>query len=849
MTTPFGNPGQGVTTQTTNIAYQGNTTTVTDPAKAVKQTTNDVFGHVASVIEDVGNSNFQTNYFYDPLGDLTNVMKCAAGYSGSNCPSGQLRTFVYDGLGRLTSANNPESNTFTYSYVDSYGNNRLALQSRTDPRNITAAYSYDGAGRTVGIGYNDGITPSATYSYDAAGRLTKSSTGYVVNNYTSFDGNGRVLKSNVQINGGDPYTFQYAYDLAGDVISETYPTGRVLNTTYDIAARPATMTAQGAAKPYVVQAGYWPSGAGYYWQYGNNLYPVEGYSAQLMPWYTNAALNNDGNSYLMALGISRNPDGTVQQTAEAFGSAGAYNSLTFLYQNYNYDRLKRLLSVVDTNYSRGFNYDEFGNMSVSEDGTIAVKSGLTPQSGGGLPNPYDPGTNRLLGSTYGYDMRGDMTTLGTTTMTYDAEGRQISTTDNGVGGQSISYAFDAEGQRVAKQVAGGATVIDVHDAFGQLAVEYSSASLTAACNTCYLAYDGVGSVRLVTDENGNVVARHDYLPYGEEIPNGAAGRIGNFGYSSNLAQGFTGQELDGATATMSSGTAELEYFNARHMSAVLGSFTQPDPMQAGADFLNPQSWNGYAYVLGNPLGLVDPSGMDTNYAGLQTGVCPASQATCPTGTAQVLGAATSPNEINTGEQYYINTVVRPGFLGIPPLFSSGGLPAGSTGATICFCSAGNWLSTNMVHVSAFADVPSSYDVPVGIDIWKGQQQLWHNTAVIGNAATIGAGAAVAGTMAVGAVASLSMAELAVGPGQPWGIHFAVGAGGTWLHWLADAMDDSGNFSAQITTQSAEAWAARMAWFKIYVPILNPTGVLGAVGKPAANCFTGACYALGQGWVP
>ncbi len=61
---------------------------------------------------------------------------------------------------------------------------------------------------------------------------------------------------------------------------------------------------------------------------------------------------------------------------------------------------------------------------------------------------------------------------------------------------------------------------------------------------------------------------------------------------------------------MSSGTAELEYFNARHMSAVLGSFTQPDPMQAGADFLNPQSWNGYAYAGGQPLVYTDPSGMN-----------------------------------------------------------------------------------------------------------------------------------------------------------------------------------------------------------------------------------------------
>ena len=75
-----------------------------------------------------------------------------------------------------------------------------------------------------------------------------------------------------------------------------------------------------------------------------------------------------------------------------------------------------------------------------------------------------------------------------------------------------------------------------------------------------------------------------------------------------MLQKFTGQERDG-------GTAMLDYFNARHMSAVLGSFTQPDPMNAGADFMRPQSGNGYGYVLGNHLGLVDPSGMTKCYVG------------------------------------------------------------------------------------------------------------------------------------------------------------------------------------------------------------------------------------------
>jgi uncharacterized protein RhaS with RHS repeats len=68
----------------------------------------------------------------------------------------------------------------------------------------------------------------------------------------------------------------------------------------------------------------------------------------------------------------------------------------------------------------------------------------------------------------------------------------------------------------------------VYDAFGQLAAEYSTAPSTPPCTTCYPSYDHLGSVRLVTDQNGNVVARHDYLPFGEEVPANTTGRNGHW---------------------------------------------------------------------------------------------------------------------------------------------------------------------------------------------------------------------------------------------------------------------------------------------------------------------------------
>ncbi len=79
------------------------------------------------------------------------------------------------------------------------------------------------------------------------------------------------------------------------------------------------------------------------------------------------------------------------------------------------------------------------------------------------------------------------------------------------------YCYDGAGSGWRKW-AGRRTTVYVYDAFGQLAAEYSSNTPAPPCTTCYLTYDHLGSVRLVTDQNANVVARHDYLPFGEEIP-------------------------------------------------------------------------------------------------------------------------------------------------------------------------------------------------------------------------------------------------------------------------------------------------------------------------------------------
>ena len=108
----------------------------------------------------------------------------------------------------------------------------------------------------------------------------------------------------------------------------------------------------------------------------------------------------------------------------------------------------------------------------------------------------------------------------------------------------------------------------------------------------YYHLDVVGSVRVVTDAQGQVIARHDFLPFGEELA------PLNPPVDERL---FTGQVRDFGTG--------LDYFHARQLRVDLGRFTTPDPLTdlAWTDPMLGAS-NAYGYVQSNPLGFVDPMG-------------------------------------------------------------------------------------------------------------------------------------------------------------------------------------------------------------------------------------------------
>ncbi len=328
--------------------------------------------------------------------------------------------------------------------------------------------------------------------------------------------------------------------------------------------------------------------------FNSRLQPTESYEAVendpgrvLWIGCPNWGVNTNAAVYDFCPHAARTDDnGNLQSNTEYHGGAGYPQFLAFT-QSYRYDGVNRLVGFSDSGVgSRSYGYDAYGNRQALEGNTVA----------------YD-GNNRIGGASY--DAAGNQTVVNGDSLVYDAENRLTQATESGaLGGGQATYRYDGDGRRVAKMLPGSTTVY-VYDGFGQLAAEYSKGAVsTAACRTCYLSWDHLGSTRLVTDQEGKVVARHDYLPFGEEIPANTAGRGAEWGAGSDtVQQKFTGKEHDQESG--------LDYFGARYYGSALGRFTNPDPHTGTAlHFINPQRWNMYAYGLNNPLLYTDPTGKD-----------------------------------------------------------------------------------------------------------------------------------------------------------------------------------------------------------------------------------------------
>jgi len=116
-------------------------------------------------------------------------------------------------------------------------------------------------------------------------------------------------------------------------------------------------------------------------------------------------------------------------------------------------------------------------------------------------------------------------------------------------------------------------------------------------NTRYFHTDNLGSISVITDENGLVQERLSYDAWGKRrFANGSDDPTDSI--TSQTTRGFTGQEELSVSG--------LVHLNGRVYDPLLARMTSPDPTVT--DPTNPQGWNRYSYVGNDPLAFTDPNG-------------------------------------------------------------------------------------------------------------------------------------------------------------------------------------------------------------------------------------------------
>ena len=628
---------------TTNTSYNGNITTVSDPLNVTRSATLDAAGRITLVVENLSAS---TNYLYDASDRLAKVCQGAAFDINHNCQSpGQVRQFAYDLLGRVTGATNPETSTgaqiggTTYYAYDGNGN----VTSKTDPRGITTSMGYDALNRIVAKSYSDG-TPGVTYCYDGnvysgglcvtasppvsnpLGNLTQVYSSASTTSYSAYDALGRVQVSTQQTPAVNGMSFSfgavgqpgYSYNLAGEITSTTYPSGRQVSYDYDNAGRTAHVRdpravgiafADLSSNPPQGSYAYAPHGGVQFLTLGNGVTENTVWDpGSLQPHQITAAGSN--NMSLLSLQYSFCQSGTscTNNNGNVWQQTITTPAATRV-QTYGYDGFNRLISAQESTtqgspWSQNYQYDASGNRAVVS-GYLPYPS-LTPSALSQYSENYGSGPfnrNHWTGATY--DAGGNMTGIpgATRSFTYDAENRITSASEPFMG--AIAYTYDGDGRRVTKTVAGAVTTF-VYDAQGQMVAEYGT--VLPDMGTKYLTADMLGSTRLVTDPAGLVaLKRYDYYPFGEDLQQGTGGRDTSYaagiypGVPDTEAMKFTGKERDAETG--------LDFFGARYLSGAMGRYTSPDPVFFQAEMLtDPQRFNQYSYVRNNPLRYVDPKG-------------------------------------------------------------------------------------------------------------------------------------------------------------------------------------------------------------------------------------------------
>jgi RHS repeat-associated protein len=574
----------------TRTVYQGLAVTQTNANNETRTVTKNARGDVIQVT-DARQNNFY--YTRDALGNLLSTKD-----ANNNVVSAQ-----YDLRGRKVTSIDPDLGTWTYTY-DALDE----VLTQIDANGNETTFTYDQLGRTTKrVEQGGGQNITSQWTYDTApmgiGRLASAGVTGLTASYQrnyGYDQYSRPNEIDTYINNVE-YTFTATYDTNGHLSIVNYPSGSSVQYSYnsrgyanqlaDAYSGNALWTLNSLdAEQHITQE-----------TAGNGVVTNQGFSVTTGRLLTiEAALNGNSNNALQNLSF------TYDNLGNLTGRTDYYENFT---ESFQYDQLNRLTQAsINTNVyqTKTLTYDAVGNILTKSD--VGTYSYPAP----GSPHPHAViGTNGAITTSFSYDDNGNQASGYGRNVTWTPYNKPKSIQQ---GSTTISFLDGPEHQRFMQMstAVGNTLYFDCFGVHAELApgnmwndyftvgnVMVGERVVNAATEQVTQSYffhtDHLGSISVVTDQNGAVVQRLSYDAWGKtRLHYGADGQPP----ASPTTRGFTGEE------ELSVGG--LVHLNGRVYDPTFGRMISADPTVP--DPLDPQAWNRYSYVGNDPLTFTDPTG-------------------------------------------------------------------------------------------------------------------------------------------------------------------------------------------------------------------------------------------------
>ena len=541
----------------------------------------------------------QYTYLYkDVHGQLTRLRQWG---SDSGYSVDQSQYYYYDGQQRLCRHYVPEQGATKYQY-DAAGQMVAYAKGQSNSgcgavpaSSAKVTQSYDAVGRPAVTDFSDSATPNISRTYDFNGNVLTNNRAGVDWTYT-YDTLNHLTSEKLDVDNRS-YDLSYLYDTNENLTQRTLPSGRVITYTHDGLGRERSALSSGTY--YANSINYHRNSAVSSMTYGNGQAFTQTLNNRLLPLRLRS--QKSGSSAL-DLTYTYDARGDIKTTTDGTDSAN--------YRSYNYDGLGRLSFATGPWGSGSFTYDSLGNIRYKTLGSRQV--GVSYNSLNRATQSTDTaGSTRNIG----YDSRGNVTSLGASSFTYDHTDQPTKLSGSSTG----TYKYDGNLKRVKAKV-DGKTIYNVYDASGSLVhvdkrkvvvIPFDDLVIAASVSTptdyikvagmtvaritkdqpTYLHPNHLGSAVAGTTASGSIDWKEQYLPYGEKMIANAA---------NDDQASFTGHIDDSATG--------LTYMQARYYDPVMGRFLSVDPVGFLETDYDPRYVNRYAYGGNNPISNVDPNG-------------------------------------------------------------------------------------------------------------------------------------------------------------------------------------------------------------------------------------------------